>query len=99
MTKIRPKKPRLRLDPESYRKLHREVLERDSWRCQICGTMKRLEVHHRKFRSRAGDDSEQNLITLCIGCIIAVNPSPRLDRNSEVDYVNLGTIGRWGSTF
>jgi 5-methylcytosine-specific restriction endonuclease McrA len=68
MTKIRQKKPRLKLNPASYRKLHREVLRRDGWRCQICGTMERLEVHHRKFRSKAGDDSEENLITLCFEC-------------------------------
>ena len=27
-----------------------------------------LEVHHKEFRSQGGDDSEQNLITLCAGC-------------------------------
>jgi 5-methylcytosine-specific restriction endonuclease McrA len=68
MTKIRPKKPRLRLDPESYRKLHREVLKRDGWRCQMCGSMEKLEVHHQKFRSQDGDDFERNLITLCARC-------------------------------
>ena len=37
-------------------------------RCQVCGTISNLEVHHKRFRSRAGTDSEQNLITLCSGC-------------------------------
>jgi 5-methylcytosine-specific restriction endonuclease McrA len=27
-----------------------------------------LEIHHRELRSHGGDDSEQNLITLCAGC-------------------------------
>ncbi len=31
---IRAKEARLKLDPEAYRKLCREVLERDGWRCQ-----------------------------------------------------------------
>ena len=65
---IRGKTPRLRLDPKSYRELHRQVLERDGWRCQDCGSMQHLQVHHLEFRSQSGDDEEQNLITLCAGC-------------------------------
>ena len=30
--------------------------------------MSNLEVHHKAFRSRFGDDCEQNLITLCSAC-------------------------------
>jgi 5-methylcytosine-specific restriction endonuclease McrA len=26
------------------------------------------EVHHQKFRSRSGEDSPDNLITLCVTC-------------------------------
>jgi ATP-dependent DNA helicase RecQ len=62
------KHPRLRLVPESYDSLRQQVLRRDSWRCQSCGTMLNLEVHHKELRSRSGDDSEQNLITLCAAC-------------------------------
>jgi 5-methylcytosine-specific restriction endonuclease McrA len=65
---IRPKNPRLRLTPTLYEHLHQQVLRRDGWRCQSCGTMSNLEVHHQEFRSQAGDDSEENLITLCVGC-------------------------------
>jgi 5-methylcytosine-specific restriction endonuclease McrA len=59
---------RIRLDPKSYRGLYRQILQRDGWRCQICGSMRNLQVHHMKFRSQSGDDSEANLITLCAGC-------------------------------
>jgi 5-methylcytosine-specific restriction endonuclease McrA len=65
---IYPKSPRLRLDSQSYSDLHRKVLERDGWRCQVCGSMQRLQVHHLKFRSHSGNDEEQNLITLCAEC-------------------------------
>ncbi len=68
MNQIRPKKPRLRLDAEAYQELCRQVLERDNWRCQECGVMSNLELHHIDFRSRGGDDSELNLITLCTVC-------------------------------
>ena len=62
------KRPRLRLDPESYRRLRQSVLQRDQWRCQCCGAIIGLEVHHMKFRSKLGDDVENNLITLCWDC-------------------------------
>ena len=68
MKDIRPKAQRLQLDPKAYENLRQEVLRRDSWRCQSCGTMSNLEVHHKEFRSQAGDDSELNLITLCSTC-------------------------------
>ncbi len=68
MRKLRPKRPRCMLDTEAYRRLHRQVLERDSRRCQVCGARKNLQVHHLEFRSRSGDDSLHNLITLCVDC-------------------------------
>jgi len=42
-------------------------------RCQACGTMANLEVHHLEFRSHAGDDAESNLITLCNACHSSVH--------------------------
>ncbi len=63
-----PKQPRLRLDPELYEQLRTQVLRRDGWRCQSCGGKSNLEVHHREFRSQCGNDSEENLITLCATC-------------------------------
>jgi 5-methylcytosine-specific restriction endonuclease McrA len=68
MKKIQSRSPRLRLDANSYLELHRQVLERDGWHCQVCGSMQNLQVHHLKLRSRSGGDEEQNLITLCAEC-------------------------------
>ena len=68
MSSIGPKPAPLRLDPVSYETLRQQVLRRDGWRCQSCGTMSNLEVHHKEFRSHAGEDSELNLITLCGKC-------------------------------
>jgi ATP-dependent DNA helicase RecQ len=65
---IRPNAAPSRLDPLSYENLRQQILSRDGWRCQSCGTTSNLEVHHRKFRSHAGADSEENLITLCTAC-------------------------------
>jgi len=68
MKSICPKRPRLRLDCDLYDQLRNQVLRRDGWKCQACGTMSNLEVHHKEFRSHSGHDSEQNLITLCAAC-------------------------------
>jgi 5-methylcytosine-specific restriction endonuclease McrA len=86
MNGIRPKARRLRLDPVSYENLRQQVLRRDGWRCQSCGAPSNLEFHHKAFRSHAGDDAGENLITLCwmslrhpsraTYALIATNPVP-----------------------
>jgi 5-methylcytosine-specific restriction endonuclease McrA len=58
----------VRLGNGDYEELRTRVLRRDGWRCQFCGSMTNLEVHHQQFRSHSGDDSEANLITLCTDC-------------------------------
>ena len=58
-----PKFVGVRLDPVAYESLRQQVLRRDGWRCQVCGTLSNLEVHHKQFRGHSGDDCEQNLIT------------------------------------
>jgi len=68
VSSIDRKFPRLRLDPVSYESLRQQVLRRDGWRCQSCGAMSNLEVHHKQFRSHSGHDCEENLITLCTAC-------------------------------
>jgi 5-methylcytosine-specific restriction endonuclease McrA len=67
VNRIRPKRPRLRLDPEFYEQLRKQVLRRDGWQCQVCGSRQNLQVHHKQLRSQQGDD-DSNLITLCAGC-------------------------------
>ncbi len=54
------KNPRLRLDSTNYRELYRQVLERDGWRCQVCGTMQNLQVNHLKFRSQVATRNRTN---------------------------------------
>jgi len=62
------KRPRIQLDPKAYEHLCRQVLHRDGWRCQLCGSRTNLQMHHIQLRSQSGDDAEQNLITLCSEC-------------------------------
>jgi 5-methylcytosine-specific restriction endonuclease McrA len=59
---------RIQLGKQAYRRLLKRVLERDGWRCQKCGSLRDLQVHHRTYCSRRGDDSLANLVTLCEYC-------------------------------
>ena len=77
MTPISPKAARLRLAPVSYETLRQQVLRRDGWRCQLCGAMANLEVHHQQFRSHVGHDAEENLITLCVSCHAEIHSQRR----------------------
>ena len=68
MKQILPNQAPIRLEQQDYQKLRELVLRRDGWRCQLCGSISNLEVHHREFRSHGGADDERNLITLCFDC-------------------------------
>jgi 5-methylcytosine-specific restriction endonuclease McrA len=65
---VRLKRPRIREARVAYARLRRQILDRDGWRCQECGSFANLDVHHVRRRSALGDDVETNLITLCREC-------------------------------
>ncbi len=74
-----PERGPKRLDPDQYRQLCDQVLARDGWRCQFCGSQEYLHAHHIRFRSQGGSDIEENLITLCFACHRALH-----DRRAEI---------------
>jgi 5-methylcytosine-specific restriction endonuclease McrA len=49
----------------------KRVLELHGWRCQKCGSLEDLQVHHKIRRSQQGDDALANLVTLCAYCRMA----------------------------
>jgi len=53
-------------------KLRHHVLERDQKTCQDCARTPKdrvpLQIHHKKFVSQGGDNSMDNLVTLCSDC-------------------------------
>lgn len=69
----RPKKVPNRLESKEYRLLRAHILRRDGWKCQNCGSIMNLEVHHQEFRSHSGQDTDGNLITLCTRCHSSVH--------------------------
>jgi 5-methylcytosine-specific restriction endonuclease McrA len=68
MQRVRHKQPRLTLNFEEYSVLRAQVLVRDGYRCQDCSSSKDLQVHHIIKRGHLGDDTQDNLITLCAVC-------------------------------
>jgi HNH endonuclease len=53
---------------DTWSKIRGIILERDDYRCQICGKASgRLDLHHIKPRRDGGQDSTDNLITVCNG--------------------------------
>jgi 5-methylcytosine-specific restriction endonuclease McrA len=65
------KKKPIRLKGERLRRLQQSVLERDNYSCQggSCpGGFPIDKPHHIKFKSQGGEDTMENLITLCRHC-------------------------------
>lgn len=63
-----------RLIPDTIK---REVLRRDDYKCTICNWShkewnrsdpRHLELHHKKHHAKGGDNTENNLITVCTVC-------------------------------
>ena len=55
----------------TWRQIRKDVLERDHWRCCDCGEAikgRDAHVHHKLPRALGGDDTPENLISLCSGC-------------------------------
>ena len=53
-----------------YRRVKKMVLERDNYKCQVCDSNLKLQVHHKKTLREAPELSHNmdNLMTLCIKC-------------------------------
>lgn len=44
------------------------ILQRDGYSCQYCGSGSRLTVDHVRPKSRGGRDTWENLVTACVRC-------------------------------
>lgn len=48
--------------------IRKEVYRRDGFRCALCDDTRGIQIHHCIRRSRGGNDTPFNLITLCWRC-------------------------------
>jgi len=53
----------------------RAVFKRDNFRCILCGGVEALTVHHKTYEN-FGNESLEDLITLCRKCYTAVHRKP-----------------------
>lgn len=52
---------------KDWKKIQIKIIERDG-KCLKCGNTENLHVHHVIPYSKTKDNSEENLVTLCIKC-------------------------------
>ena len=84
---ISQKRPRNRVSSVPYSTLRKEILERDNWRCQVCGRLKNLDVHHIRRRSALGEYLETK-ITLCRAW------THKIDGLTESDFILAAKIDK-----
>lgn len=46
-------------------RLRLKIGAKQEWKCAHCGTVRPLQLHHKKKRSRQRDDREENLEMIC----------------------------------
>lgn len=59
-----------KLSDAAYRELCGRVYKRDGWKCRNpnCGRRTGLHAHHIIYRSQGGEDTTENMVTVCNGC-------------------------------
>lgn len=55
------------LQSSAWQQKRQEALRRDQYRCRLCNSRARLEVHHRTY-TRLGNECVEDLTTLCGAC-------------------------------
>ena len=53
---------------EVYKLNSLEVLKQHGWRCARCRSARRLQIHHRRYRSHGGSHQIDNLEPVCRDC-------------------------------
>jgi len=70
------------LQTPEWRERRKRILERDGYKCQVCNSPDRLNVHHRDY-TRRGYENDADLTTLCQGCHQVFHENGRLVKVTE----------------
>lgn len=83
---------------KGYRNTTEYVLCRDKHACQLCGKKNggRLEVHHLVWKEQGGQDTPENLVTLCEKCHAKVHKNKK--SKEKLDEVFQGLEKRYVPT-
>jgi hypothetical protein len=65
-------------------KIRESILQRDNYKCQLCGNKDYLEVHHKHAIYKGGKSVPKNLITLCEDCHTF---APEDGEQANMDYL------------
>lgn len=57
------------VNSDEWKRVKKQRLEYDGYKCRNCGSTKNLQVHHKDYNCFQGmEDIKMNLITLCNDC-------------------------------
>ena len=56
------------LDSSDWKQRRARILKRDKYQCSMCGTGMNLRVHHVRYPDVLGEESDDDLITVCDSC-------------------------------
>ena len=74
----RPKKKRIKLKGDKLATLYANVFHRDKYVCRKCHSWTaQPHPHHKILKSQGGEDTEENLLTLCFKCHRWAHDNPR----------------------
>ena len=66
-----------RIPSRAWARVRRMALDRDNWRCTVCGSPVELEVHHIRPLNQGGSAlALGNVETLCRGCHLDKHGDP-----------------------
>ena len=54
-----------------------EAIKQHGWRCARCRRVRRLQIHHRKYRSHGGTHQVENLEPVCWDCHKMIHQTER----------------------
>lgn len=75
----------LYMQSTQWREKRQRILARDGFRCRDCGSRTQLEVHHERYDS-LGDETGEDLRTLCRECHTGKHPDRPMVGGSEVSH-------------
>lgn len=56
------------LQSDGWKEKRQLRLQKDSFKCQLCGKDNNLQVHHLNYRNLGKENIDHDIITLCEGC-------------------------------